>query len=343
MGGGSSKTTTSSNTQSPWAGQSPYLLDAFSRAQGAMGQASATPQYSGDITAQDSPYHLGALGNSLNLATGQGGQVINGLLNNGSAQFGEGQSGVGSAMTGMLSSAFGNSPQNNISGAQQYAAGENIPAMVAAATYGANRNAAENTLPTLYRGADLTNNLNSDRTALAQGVVQRGLSENAQNIGAQLQNDAYKNGLNLSEQDNAQRLQALSQAGSLGANQTQQGNSAIGAAGYQIPGITNAAEQAGAGLTANAQAGDTNALQKYQLSQSAPFSALQQYMNIIGNRSWGGSSTGVSKSQDSPSGMSTAGSIMGGLGSLFGNGGSSGGVLGGIGGALSSFLPLAGL
>lgn len=154
------------------------------------------------------------------------------------------------AASGLAGMAYGDSAGGNINNAQRYAAGLDLDGLTDAATYGARRQTAEETLPSMYRANAATGNLNSDRAALAEGVVQRGLAENAQNIRSQLGADAYKMGLGFAQNDQAQSAQNLANAGQLfnaGSNLRQAGLTSAAdinnaAAGLRQAGFTSSAD-----------------------------------------------------------------------------------------------------
>jgi hypothetical protein len=175
-----------------------------------------------------------------------------------------------------------NQTQNNINTANQYANNPYIDQAVNAATYNANRNAAENDVPNLYRSAASSGNLNSDRAALAQGVIGRGLAENAQNIGATMRNNAWNTGLGQANTQNQMGLGALSNAGTLGANLGGAGSSLMSQGINDQQNLSNLYSGAGSSLQNLNQSGLSNALAKYQGSIQNMWSPVQNLYGIAG-------------------------------------------------------------
>lgn len=213
--------------------------------------------------------------------------------------------------------------QSNIDAANAYVAGQNIPAQVKADMLGANQEASDETLPQIARNAAATGNVNSSRSAIEQGIVERGLAQQAGGLGAQLQANAYNTGLNLAEQNSEATNNALlnkmtgltsggSTAGYIGTNAN---TGAVGQAG----GLFNIANSGIQGEYQAAQAPLTNQEQQYEAQTNDPFAALNNFYNIIGNRSWGGTTTGSSSTTqtNTPSTLSTIGGILGGVGGFF--------------------------
>jgi hypothetical protein len=321
MGGGSKQTQTSQTTTNtgPWAPQQGYILQAFEGARQSLDRALNAPTYQGDIVAGQNPAETEAYNNAARLGSFASNGVFGNLFSNGGMGSNLGFNTAAGAAGGLGGTIAGNTMGKTINDANQYAAGMDIPSLVKAATADSYENAANNTLPNLYRQAAGTNNLNSDRTALAQGQVEQGLAKNAQNIDAQLRANAYNTGAGLSSNMTGQNLGALAALGQLGSGLFGQGNNAYSQAAYTLPVTTGVQEQAGQGLTAGDQAKLTNDLQKYLFSQASPFEALNNFYNIVGNRSWGeqGTSTGINQTKSSPSTLSSIGSGIGALGSLF--------------------------
>jgi hypothetical protein len=326
--GGSSSTTNSTqwsdfNTNtSPWAPQTDYILNAFKAAQGNYDSMRANP-YTGQYQAGSTQQQRDAYGNAITQAQNQQ-SAVDGMIAQGQRNAAMGWDAANSA-TGALAR-FGNTDQtaNNISAAQRYASGFDTDGQVKAAMQAANRNAAEGGIPSLYRSSAAAGGLNSDRAALAQGVVERGLAETAGNLYAQLNNSNYQNGLNLAQGDNGRTLQALTAAGQLGAGIGQAGvNEQTGAINTQGA-LNNQAQSAANGLQGLNQldlsANLKNYLGKYQMQNDA----LSSLWNIIGARSWGGNqhTTGInvgnSTTTQNPSILSTIGAGIGSVGSLLG-------------------------
>jgi hypothetical protein len=325
---GSAKTETSGTTSSqtsPWAPQADALKDAFGNAATAYDQAS-TATAPTDFTAQMTPDQLA----TFNSMIGYGGSTDT------TAQSAAGATNTAAgtnAATGALSglSSYDPTIQNNtqslIDSANKYADGQNIPAAVAAAMQQGNETARDITLPGIDQNAAITGNTNNSRAGLAGGIVQRGLAETAANMSGTMHNAAYNNGLNLAETaanaNNAAKLGALTAQGTIGNTTTNTGVNATGQAIADQTGLYNIANTGGAGQQAATQADLDNQSQQFTAATSAPYTALDNYMKIIGQTNFGSSTTGTSNSTSTqtPSAWQIAGGLMGGAGSLIGSGG----------------------
>lgn len=319
----SQKTTKDVNqttTTAPWSVQQPYLQDAFSQAQQLYGNAAGN-QYTGDITAQFNPAQLGTFNSMVNY--GMNNNIPQQTAGAGSTLT---NSGVGS-LTGALNALGTFKPtgttDSTIADAQRYADNPAISGMVDAAMRDSTRNASENVLPQLARTAAMTGNTNSNRTAISQGIVQRGLSDQAADISAQLRGDAYSQGLNLAQNANqfntTANLDALKAQGTLGGGAASTGLGALGSSIGQQGDLYGLAAAGGAGLQAADQAALDNARQKIEYGNATPWENLAKYYAIVGGNNWGGVSntTGTTTQETEASPLSMVGAGLGTLGSLF--------------------------
>lgn len=330
MGSSSQQTQSTTNT-SPWAVQSPFLQQGFNAASSGLSQAqnnANNPNYGAptQFTAGLTPQQLATYGAASGYNPTSGAQM--GAYGTGALSTSNGESGAAAGGLAGYNPFATNNIQTAINGGNAYAAGLNIPAQVQAAMFPAIQTANEVTLPGIGSAANTGGNANSSRTGIAQGLVQQGLAENAQNIGAQLEANAYNTGAGLAQnaaaQNNQTALGALGTEGQLGLGNGQLGTGAL-AQGVNTQGnIYGIQSQGGAGLQAGNQAGLTNQLQGYNFGQSSPFQALQNYWNIIGSGSWGGTSNTNSNTTYNPSLFSTLGGLLGAGGSLLGSGPSVG-------------------
>jgi hypothetical protein len=308
---GGSSTTTKSDS-GPWAAQQPYLMNLFGNAQSNYNQNMATGPYQGNYYAAPQQAQYDAYGNAISQAgVAQG--VNSNIMSTGQNIAAEGAGGATNALGNLQNFANTNQTQNTINSAQQYAAGEDIPGMVKAGMAAANRNAAESDIPNIYRAAAASGGLNSDRAALAQGVVERGLGEQAQNLTAQYQNQAYQNGLSNAQQTNAQGLQAYSQLGSLGSELNNLGTNQQTTAINNQGAINNQQQGAANGLQGLDQNTINNLLAKYQGQLGFGTDQLTALKNILGGN-YG--SQDNKTTQNNPSALSTIGSLIGGITSL---------------------------
>lgn len=314
MGGGPSTTKTENTKTDPWAPQQPYLLDAFKAAQSSYDQNTKQGAYSGDYIAAPSQAQYDAYGNAVTQGYNAQG-VNNGMLTSGATNAATGASGVGAAMGGLLA-AGGDNTQSNIASAKAYADGLDIPGAVKASMYEANRNASENDIPNIYRGAAASGGVNSDRAALSQGVVERGLAEKAMGLGTSMYNSAYMSGLDTAQKDNASGIAANSAAGQVAGGLLSQGNSAANAGIDNQTGL-NANITGGAnGETGLDQQTLNNLMQKYNGGQAFTTQQLQSLMSIVGQK-FGSQSSGTSTEQSNPSMMQNIGSGLGIASALF--------------------------
>lgn len=342
MGSSSQTTNSSSSSQPGWAPQVADLTNAFSLANGALSQAQGA-QAPTNYTAQFTPDQLATfksmLGYSNNTNTGN-------LNTSGNTNVTNGTNATGAALTGL--NGFNPSATNNPAALEQAASsfvqGQNIPAEVAQATQQANQTANQVTLPQITQNANIGGNADSSRTGIAQGLVEQGLAENAQNLSGALTSQAYSNGLNLAENqantNNAQSLSALTNEGSLGNNATNTGTNAVSNGINDQGALYSIGENAGQGEQASNQAQLTNELQQYQAALQDPFAALNEYYGIVGSNNWGQNTTGQSTTESSPSAWSVLGGLLGGAGSLAGGLGKMGVTGSGIMSGLGSLLML---
>lgn len=216
----------------------------------------------------------------------------NGSIPNSSAAAGSTASAAGAGgLQGGLYGLANYNPNINmgqtVADANSFASGINIPAQVKAAMQPAEQEAAYSLNPGIDASAAATGNVSGSRDAIEHGLVATNLGQTAANIGANLEANAYTTGAGLSstqQQANAaDTLQALAgqtYGGALGVNSGTNANT--GAVGQQT-GLFNIAQ---GGI--NGQNND-------------PFAALNNFYNIIGNKSWGG----TTNSQGTSIGQST--------------------------------------
>ena len=317
MGNTSTTQQSSSSTNDPWSVQSPYLQQAFTGASNALTQAQGTTAPTG-FTAQYTPDQLALFqkmvgsGSDTSLAssTGAAGTALNSA----------GANAATNGLYGMTNFTPQGGTASNIAAATQYANNPAISGQVDAAMRDANRNATENVLPQINRSAAASGNTNSNRPDLASGVVQRGLNDQAGDISANLRGAAYTQGLGLAEQNseaaNSNQLDQLKSLISGGTSAVGTGAAANTAAVGQTGGLYDIANSGIAGQNTASQADLTNQNQAWQFGTDSPFAALNNFYNVVGSNSWGGSSTGTGSTSSTPSFFSTLGGLMGAGGSL---------------------------
>jgi hypothetical protein len=184
--------------KAPWEKQQPYVLDAYDKAQTAFNGAQAVGDYKGPWTAGMDPWQTQGLNTLGQFGQQQGMQGAQSLIGAGNASLGAGaQFGQNAAS---LYGQVGQDPTQQIIGnAGQYAANPYIDGMVDAASRDVNRNLYENQLPGLDMQAASTGNMDSTRTGVAQGIMQRGAADRVADISAQLHGQAYNTGLSTAQ------------------------------------------------------------------------------------------------------------------------------------------------
>lgn len=310
---------TSSSQTDPWSVQAPYLSQGFSAASNALGKAQGATAPT-DFTAQFTPDQLATFKQMLGYSNNNTGLPTN-TANAGGALTAAGSSAVTGGLSDLAAYTPAGGTQSNIDAATAYANNPAISGQVDAAMRDATRNASENVLPQLGRNAAATGNLNSNRTAISQGIVQRGLSDQAGDISSQLRGQAYNTGLGLAENarqaDNSGVLSALLARVQGGNTAASTGTNANTAAVGQQGGLFDIANAGGAGQQAATQADLTNQGQQYQSQTTSPFDALNQFWNIVGGQNYGSSTNGTANSTTSTT--PSIWSILGGLGGAAGS------------------------
>lgn len=315
---GDSKTSSNSTTtSSPWLYQAGYLTDAFNKASLAYNQNMDHGAYTGNYVAPTNQNQYNAANSEYNTAMGSGTNANNSVLGQSNSLINQGNSATSSALSGLGSLLGSNTTSNLVNQANSIASGFNVQDDVNAAMQAANTNAAENTIPNLYRSAASAGNLNSDRTALSQGVVERGLQQTATNLAGQLANQNYHTGLNTALSQNQQNLSGYSSLGSLGASLGQSGLNGLSTYINNAGTLANQAQAGADKVQSLDQSAITNSLDQYNGTASYPWTALQKYYSIIGGNNWGSYGTSSGTTTSSPSTLSMIGSGLGALGSLF--------------------------
>jgi len=303
----------SSSTTTPWAPQAAALTSAFSNANSAYGQASQA-QAPTNYTAQFTPDQLATFHRMLGYANGTSTAP---LTNAGNSSATAGSTGASDALSGLNSynPSATNNPAALNAAANEYVSGQNIPAEVQNAMLAANQNARDVTLPGIEQDAAISGNADSSRNGIAQGLVERGLAEQAGALSGTLQSQAYQNGLQLAENqannNNTNYLSALSNEGNIGTNTLNAGTNAANSGISDQGALYSIASNAGAGEQAANQAQLTNELQQYQAQVQDPYAALNGYMGIIGSNNWGAQSNGTSTTETTPSALSVIGGLLG--------------------------------
>lgn len=321
---GSTKTTTSptfeskTETSTPWAPQGDALTKAFKDATANYDALKANP-FTGEYAAAPTATQYDAYGNVISQAN-DAQPFISGMLGQGADLATSGFDAAKRALGGFGDYIGSDQVGGNISAAQRYAAGADVPGMVRAAMASANQNARENDIPNLYRSAVGAGGINSDRTALAQGVVERGLATKSADLTTQLANDNYFKGLGFAQDDTTKLLQSLglmgSQGQSLGGAGVNEQTGAVDAQGVLNGQATGAADS----LHGLDQAKLDALLQNYLGPSQLANMNLESLYRIIGDKGWGGTKTssgissGGTSTQETTPGVGSI--IAGGLGTV---------------------------
>jgi hypothetical protein len=279
FGGGSSKVKTE-----PWSAQEPYLQSGFNWATQLYKQMRDRAQqgYQGSTYAQMNPEQLDAVQKMLQFSGGTGTGLVNQMA--GAAQGALNQGGAfGPQAAQIFAKSMQDPTQAIMSSAGQYASNPYMDQMIDAASRDVTRNLTENQIPALTMSRVGTGNLGSSREAIARGILQRGATENIQDIGAALRGNAYNTGLGT-----AAGLFGTGLSGALGAS-SQTGNLLnMGMAG--APAALNAAavnlgaqSAAGGQLQQNEQGALNEAYNKWLSQMQMPWQNLQNYWGIVGN------------------------------------------------------------
>lgn len=269
------------------------------------------------------------------------------IMDSGSGIFQGGAGGASSALGSLLGfSPTGLSPSSLGSATSSLLGQIDIPSIVNQATQQGRETARDVTLPGIDSSAAGTGNTNSSRTGVASGIVERGLGENAQNMYGSIAGQMFPQLFNSLSSNastaGAQRLGALTGAGSLGSTLLGQGAGAVSSGIGDLSSILGLGATGGAGLQQGQQQSINNQLAANQFGTQNPFSSIGQYLPLLesiaglGGQSTG-SSSGTSNTQTTPSALSTIGSLMSAGGSLLGGVGPMGATtgLGGLQGLMS--------
>lgn len=315
MGGGS-KTEHSVENKDPWWGQQPYLQKAFGEASSLYESEKARndPGYTGNFVDTATPQERGVFSNALFDNTGT--NAASNMAGLGARLGNEGANtltGVNKDLT-----AFGNKDWTgqHIADAGRYADNPFMQGMIDASMSDAKRTFSEQTMRGIDQNAAATGNMNSTRSGVAAGIAQRGLADKAADVSSTMRGNAWQQGLQASQADQASLLQSLMGRGQLGQGMVNSGIDASGQASDMLSKDLDRKVLAETLMGQMDQAGIDNAMQKFEYDGTKKWSNLGNFYNIIGDKSWGGTTTGVSKSKETPSTLSSIGTGVAVLGSL---------------------------
>jgi hypothetical protein len=290
--------------KAPWAEQQPYVLNGYAGAEAALNKANAMGEYKGDYAAQVNPFQTQGYNLAGDFAGNQGIQGANTVFGAGNANIGAATAFGGNAQA-MFSKAGQDPTKQIMANAGQYAQSPYLDGQIDAASRDINRNLRENQLTGLDLAATGGGNMNSSRTGVAQGIMERGAADRVGDISAQMRGEAYNHGLSMSQSQYNQGMQQMSgangqllQAGQFGADQIGNGINL----GY---GAGDAMSRAGAGMQGLQQNQIDAARQQWMDRQNSALDLQGKYMGIInGNFSSSGGAqiAPVNRTQDIMSG-----------------------------------------
>ena len=274
-------------TQKPY--QAPYLDYGFEQAKELYGQG-APEYYPGQTLASQNPFQTTAINNLGNYNP----NAVNAYTNVGN-QFMGGASGAMNTLGNIAGMQQG--PQAQMMTMQQLGQYQPmINQMVDAATQQGMRTYNEQFMPQLNANAAASGNMGSSRAGIAQGIAQRGIAENAMNVGATAMNNLFNQGnqMNLANANLGQnflntQMNAATNLGKFagaGADMINQAD-ASQLAGYQ----TNLA--AGDIQNEYDQAVINDEMARYNYDQTKDMNFLKDYMSLVqGNYGGTGTQTG---------------------------------------------------
>lgn len=354
----SKKTTTQSVDMGPWGQQQPFLTGAWNSAQNLYNTQSGQPGYQGDFIATMSPEQQGLIKQYLDYYGGVGTNRADSLFNKATTMTDTGMAGVTNSANAMTDFANGDRTGGIINTASRIADNPYVSSMVDASMRDSYRNASENTIPNLYRDAAAGSNLNSSRTAMMQGIVERGLAQKTADVSSMLRGNAYDTGLKIGATSDALTLDALKGAGGLFDSFNKTGLTANDLATSQRDNATDRSLYLSDTQRQGRQMELDNNIQKFRYNEDRPWDLLNRYYGIVGSQNWGRTGTSTTVQKDTPSAMQQASAIMGMVADAgkmlmgipsFGGGGGGGGNLfsslmgGGGGGSAWSGYNMTGL
>lgn len=274
-------------TTEPWKVQAPYLGAGYDAAAGIYANQAGSPAYQGDTYAGMTAGQTGAVDGIYGYQP-QGAANAANVTGASSGLLASGASGIQSATSNLAAFNPSDPTSQNINNAGQYADNPALQGAIDAASRDTVRNLSEVQLPGIARGADANGNLNSTRTGIAEGIAMRGAADRIGDIGATMRNDAYQNGLNLSEQARATNqgdyLNSQNQSGVLSDRSVAQGISGT-QTGQGLAYDNFDAQAVAGGVQQQNNQGQLNAdFDQWQRDDQREWEQLNQYnANIAGN------------------------------------------------------------
>ena len=314
------QTENKTTTSNPWEAQAPFLQQGFQAASAGLQNAQSQPGPN-QFVSQYTPEQLGAFRQMLGYGTGNPAIAGNSAAAGG-ALTGAGANATTGALSGLSNYAPGSTSDAILADAEKFSNNPQVGGMVDAAMRDARRSVSEQVLPSIGRNAAATGNINSNKTAIREGLVERGLADATADTSANIRGNLYSQGLNLAQnnlsQNDAARLGALSTAASAGTGAVGTGVGANSGAVQQQSGLFDIANAGVTGQQAGSQAAINDILARYGFNVDKGFQGLDQFWNVVGGNNWGGTSnsTGTTTGTKRPSTLSQIGQAAGIAGSI---------------------------
>lgn len=303
-------TKTSDTSTSPWSVQAPYLSQAFTDAKGTQDAANANT-YTGQQVAQFTPDQLATFQKMIGYGGSTAGADTSQAVGTNTANLG--YNALSEAFKGLQGFTPGGGTQSNIDAATAYANNPATDGMIDAAMRDSRRSVSEQVLPQLARSNAINGNTMSNRNAISQGIVERGLADKTADVSANIRGQQFQQGLQLAEQNSQSNnnliLDALKSAASAGGSAIGTGVNAIGSGIDQMKGLFDIANQGGAGQQSAIQAAIEDEKGQMEYANDEAWKNLQNYFGVVGAANWGGQSN--TKETSTPSTWSTIASGLG--------------------------------
>lgn len=229
--------------------------------------------------------------------------------------FSRGSTALGEVDTGLKDFNSRDWTQTHIDNAGRYANNPHMDGMIDAATRDARRTFSEDTMRGINQNAAATGNGLSTRAGIAAGIAQRGIADFVGDTSAEMRGNAWSQGLQMSQGDQQSLLAGLLGRGELASGMTSQGHTMMNDALSNEAGLLGLNSSIAELLKGDKQSKLDNKIAKHEYKDSRRQKLLDQYYGVVGDKLWG--SEGFSQTKEKASAMSTAGSIIGVLGSLF--------------------------
>ena len=248
------------------------------------------PYYQGELSASLDPYMTDAYGMIGDYTTNMFGNAQN-MMDNILGQMGQFDN------YGQMLADYNtriSDPNAAFDYANQFANSSMVNDMIDAASTDVTRNLYENTLPGIDRAAAMRGNTNSNRTGIAEGIATRGAADRIADIGANIRNNMFGQGLGQFNKNLAAELAGLTQMGSAYGNMAGLYNDAFTMGGNAIDALYGMGNY----MMGIDQAALDRLYGDYQFGTQLPFDLYGKYMNPFANLA---SFSGKGNFQEQPS------------------------------------------